>query len=137
MVLLYCEIETFPLRMTIGLSGHKAQGMTIAKDEPFEKAVLNFPTSATRNNSVSLEYAMTGPAKTLADFAIGNKIADLDRSKLLKIGTMPKDVERHEFQQMVKEQYERMDRPRVKAEIAAVDTVEVKTYEGGCCFLRK
>ena len=123
--------------MVIGINGHKTQGTTIAKDETFEKAVINFPTSATRNNSVSLEYAMTGPAKTLADFAIGNKIADLDRSKLLKIGTMPKDVERHEFQQMVKEQYERMDRPRVKAEIAAVDTVEVKTYEGGCCFLRK
>ena len=38
---------------------------------------------------------------------------------------------------MVKERYERVDRPRVKAETAAVDTAKVKTYEGSCCFLRK
>ena len=80
---------------------------------------------------------MTGRAKTLTDFAIGNKVADLDRNKLLKIGTMPKDVERRQFQRMVKDRYERVDRPRVKAEIAAVDTAEVKTYEGGCRFLRR
>ena len=36
---------------------------------------------------------MTGCAKTLTDFAIGNKIADLDRNKLLDIGTMPKKVD--------------------------------------------
>ena len=75
---------------------------------------------------------MTGRAKTLTDFAIDNKVADLDRNKVLKIGTMPKDVERRQFQRMVKERYERVDRPRVKAEIAAVDTAGVKTYEGGC-----
>ena len=80
---------------------------------------------------------MTGRAKTLADFAIGNKVTDLDRNKLLKIGTMPKDVERREFQQMVKDRYKRVDRPRVKAEIAAVDTAEVKMFEGGCRFLIK
>ena len=81
---------------------------------------------------------MTSRAKTLTDFAIGNKVADLDRYKLLQIGIMPKDkdVECHEFQQMVKDRYERVDRPRVKAEIAAVDTSEMKTYEGGCHFLR-
>ena len=73
---------------------------------------------------------MTGCAKTLTDFAIGNKVSDLNRSKLLKIGTIHKDVERREFQQMVKERYERVDRPCVKAKIAAVDTAEVKTYEG-------
>ena len=37
---------------------------------------------------------------------------------------------------MVKDRYERVDRPRVKAEISAVDTAEVKTFEGGCRFLR-
>ena len=123
--------------MAISLTGHKAQGMTIAKDEPFEKVVLHFPTSATKKVTVGLEYVMTGRAKTLTDFAIGNKVVVLDRSKLLKIGTMPKDVERREFQQMVKEQYEHVDRSRGKAEIAAVDTAEVKTYKGGCRFLRK
>ena len=51
-----CEIETFPLRMAIGLTRHKAQGMTIAKDEPFEKAVLHFPTSATKKVTVGLKY---------------------------------------------------------------------------------
>ena len=79
---------------------------------------------------------MTGCAKTLIDFAIGNRVAELDRNKLLKIGTLPKDVERREFQQMVKDRCERVDHPRVKAEIAAVDTAEVKTFEGGCRFLR-
>ena len=130
------EIEIFPLPMAIGLTGHKAQSMTIAKDDPFKKAVLHFPTptSTTRNTS---EYVMTGRAKTLTDFAIGNKVADLDRSKILKIDTMPKNVERREFQQMVKERYERVDLPHVKAETAAVDTVEVKRYKGGSRFLRK
>ena len=60
---------------------------------------------------------MTGRAKTLTDFAIGNKVAELDRNKLLKIGTLPKDVEPREFQQMVKDRCERVDRPRVKAEM--------------------
>ena len=88
-----CGIATFPLRMAIGLTGHKAQGMTIAKDEPFEKAVLHFPTSATRNTTTGLEYVMTGRVKSLSDFAIGNRIADLDRAALLKIGTSPTNVE--------------------------------------------
>ena len=65
-----CKIETFPLRMAIGLTGDKAQGMTIAKDEPFEKAVLHFPTSASRNTAIGLEYALTGRAKTLPDLSI-------------------------------------------------------------------
>ena len=79
---------------------------------------------------------MTGCAKTLTDFAIVNKVAELDRNKLLKIRTLTRDVERREFRQMVKDRYERVDRPRVKAEITAVDTAEVKTFEGGCRFLR-
>lgn len=132
-----CEIETFPLRMAIGLTGHKAQGMTIAKDEPFEKAVLHFPSSASKRQTVGLEYVMTGRAKTLSDFAIGNKVVDLDRNKLLKIGTAPTDVKRRLFQRTLKERYESVDRPRVKAEIATVDPAEVKTYEGGCRFLCK
>ena len=64
--------------MTIGLTGHKAQGMMIAKDEPFEKSVLHFPTSADKKITVDLEYVMTGRAKTVADFAIDNKVAELD-----------------------------------------------------------
>ena len=85
--------------MAIGLTGHKAQGMTIAKDEPFEKAVLHFPTSATINTTTGLEYVMTGRVKSLSDFAIGNRIADLDRAALLKIGTSPTNVERRRFQE--------------------------------------
>ena len=132
-----CGIETFPLRMAIGLTGHKAQGMTIAKNEPFEKAVLHFPTSASKLTTTGLEYVMTGRAKSLSDFAIGNKVADLDRNKLLKIGTSPTDADRRLFQQMVREWYEEVDRPRVMAEIAAVDPGAVKTYDGGCRFLRQ
>ena len=37
---------------------------------------------------------MTGRDKTVLDFAIGNKVTDLNKNKLLKIGTSPKDVER-------------------------------------------
>ena len=43
--------------MMIGLTGHKAQGMTIAKDEPFEKAVLHFPTSAKEQAFENCHYA--------------------------------------------------------------------------------
>ena len=71
---------------------------------------------------------MTGRAKALPDFAIGNKVADLDRNKLLKIGTTPTDALRRQFQEMIKERYEDVDLPRVKAEIAAVDPAETKTY---------
>ena len=80
---------------------------------------------------------MTGRAKALPDFAIGNKVADLDRNKLLKIGTTPTYALRRQLQEMITERYEGVDRPRVKAKIAAVDTAEVKTFEGGCCFLIK
>jgi hypothetical protein len=82
-----------------------------------------------------LEYVMTGRAKTLPDFAIGNKIADFDRRTLPKIGTTPTDVQRRLFQQMIRDRYEEEDRPRVKAEIEAVDPADMKTYEGGCRFL--
>ena len=132
-----CGIETFPLRMAIGLTGHKCQGMTIAKDEPFEKAVLHFPKSTDRRTTAGLEYVMTGRVKSLSDFAIGNKVADLDRNKLLKIGTGPMDVQRRVFQKMIRDRYEQVDRPRVMAEIAAVDPADVKTYEGGCRYLRR
>ena len=85
------------MRMVIGLIGHKAQGMAITKDEPFEKALLHFSTSATKNKTSGLEYTMTVCAKTLPDFVIGNKVADLDRNTLLKIGTSPTDVQHRLF----------------------------------------
>ena len=91
--------------------------MTIAKDEPFENAVLHFPTSTTKHHTAGLEYVMTGRAKALPDFAIGHKVADLDRNKLLKIGTTPTDALRRQSQEMIKERYKGVDRPRVKAEM--------------------
>ena len=80
---------------------------------------------------------MTGRAKTLADFEICNKIANLDKNKLLKIGTSPTDVEQSQFQQILRERYESVDRPHVKAKIATVDSAEMKTNKGGCRFLCK
>ena len=38
---------------------------------------------------------------------------------------------------MIKERYEDVDRPRVKAEIAAVDLTHAKTFGDGCRVLRK
>ena len=67
--------------------------------------MLHFPTSDAKQSTPGLEYVMTGRAKTLTDFAISNKVAELDKNKLLKIGTPPKDVEGCEFQQMVKDRY--------------------------------
>lgn len=75
---------------------------------------------------------MTGGAKTLADFAIGNQVTDLDRHRLLNIGTGPTDVQRRLFQRTIRSRYESADRPRVHAEMAAVDPADAKTYEGGC-----
>ena len=98
--------------------------------------MLHFRTSDAKQSTLGLEYVITGRVKTLTDFAIGNKVAELGRNKLLKIGTLPKDVERCEFQQMVKDRYERVDRPCVKTKIAVVGTAGVKTFEGGCRFLR-
>ena len=94
-----CKIETFTLRMAIGLTGHKAQGMTIAKMSSSKNPCSISPLAPPETPLLAWNtYVMTGRAKTLADFAIGNKVADLDRNKLLKITTMPKDVERREFQ---------------------------------------
>ena len=123
--------------MAIGLTSHKAQGMTIAKGEPFEKAVLDFPTSATRNTTTGLEYVMTCHIKSLTNFAIGNRVTDLDRTALLRIGTSPTNVKRCLFQERIRAQYEEVDRPRVTAEILEVDQANVKTYKDGCCFLLK
>ena len=76
---------------------------------------------------------MASRAKTLPYFPIGNKVADLDRNKLHKIGTSPKDAERR----AIKDRCEDVDRPRVKTDIAAVGPADVKTSEGGCRFLRR
>ena len=74
---------------------------------------------------------MVCSAKTLPDFAIGNKAVDLDRNKLLKIDNRPKDVE-----QMITDRYGDVNRPHTKAETSTVDLTDVKTFEGGCRFLR-
>ena len=38
-----CGAEALPLRMAISLTGHKSQGMTIARGEQFDKVVIHLP----------------------------------------------------------------------------------------------
>ena len=74
----YCGMETFPLCMSVALTGHKSQGTTIAKGEPFEKVVIHFPTNG-KSNVTGLEIAMTSRASSLSNFCLGHRVADLDK----------------------------------------------------------
>jgi hypothetical protein len=129
-----CGLETFPLRMSVSLTGHKAQGMTIADGELYENVVIHFPTNG-RCNVTGLEMVMTSRVKSISNFCLGNRVSDLDKTYLKKIGKSPTNDQRRLFQQRVKSQYENVDRPRVLAEIAQLDSSGRQTYEGGCTFL--
>ena len=108
------------MHMVFGLTGDKAQGITIAKDKPFERAVLHFPTRATRNTTTGLEYVITSRIKSLSNFVFGNKVLNLDRNKFIKMGTSPTDIQHSLFQERIQTQYQykEVDCPRVKTEIA-------------------
>ena len=116
-----CGMETFPLCMPVSLTGHKAQGMTIADRELYENVVIRFPTNG-RCNVTGLEMVMTSRVKSISNFCLGNRVADLDKTYLKKIGKSPTNDQRRLFQQRVKSQYENVDRPRVLAEIAQLDS---------------
>ena len=129
-----CGMETFPLPMSVSLTGHKAQGMTIADGELYENVVIHFPTNG-RCHVTGLEMVMTSRVKSISNFRLGNRVSDLDKKYLKKIGKSPINDQRRLFQQRVKSQYKNVDRPRVLSEIAQLDSSWRQPYEGGCNFL--
>ena len=131
-----CGMEMIPRCMSVGLTGHKSQGMTITKREPSEKVVIHFPTNG-KSNVTGLEMVMTSRAKSLSNFCLGNRVADLDKKALKKIGKSPTTDQRRLFRQQVKSQYKYVDRPWVLCEIAQLDSSGRQTFEGGCNFLLK
>ena len=133
-----CELkcfamEAFPLRVCKAITGHKSQGMTIAVGEPFESVVLHYPETGTRVPP-GLQTVMTSRPKGLENFCIGNKVSDLDKGGLKKIGKSTSDSKRRVYQAELKQIY-RQTNGRVKGEIGALDPNGRNSYEDGCKFL--
>ena len=127
-------METFPRCMSVALIGHKSQDMIIAKGEQFEKVIMQFPTNG-KSNVTGLEMVMASRAKSLSNVCLGNRVANLGRKALKKIGKSPTNDQRRLFQQRVKSQYEDVDHPHVLCKIAQLNSSGRQTFEGGYNFL--
>ena len=97
-------MEAFPLRVCKAITAHKSQGMTIAVGEPFDKVVLRYSETGTRVPP-GLQMVMTSRPKGLENFCIGNKISDLDKGGLKKIGTSAPHSKRRAYQAELKQIY--------------------------------
>ena len=75
----FCGMEAFPLRMSISLTGHKSQGVTIARGEQFHKVVIHLPADA-KTVPVGLKMTMGSRLKLIADFFFANKDSELNKN---------------------------------------------------------
>ena len=73
-----CSITTIPLRVSIALSIHKSQGMTIGPGENFERAVVYLPDkSRNQRSSAGLELVGISRVTSPEYLAIGNESKSL------------------------------------------------------------
>ena len=81
-----CAMEAYPHRICKVTTGPKSQGMTIAVGKPVERVVLPYPETGTRV-SPGLQMVMMSRLTGLDHFCIDNKVSDLDKGGLKKMGT--------------------------------------------------
>ena len=130
-----CLMMAFPLRVCKAITGHKSQGMTIAKGEPFEMAVVHLPEKGEKVPP-GWEMVTSSRAKTLQDFCYGNNTRDLNKSTLRDIGKSAAHDEHRAFQDGLKRTY-RDTKREVMESIAALDPSGNGSYREGCMFLLK
>ena len=125
----------FPLRVCKAITGHKSQGMTIAKGEPFEMAVVHLPKKGDRV-AAGWEMVTSSRAKTLQDFCYGNNVRNLSKSSLRRIGKSESHDQRRAFQEGLKRKY-RATKREVMEMIGALDPGGNGSHREGCMFLLK
>ncbi len=67
------------------ISVHKHQGITVKKDNAFEKIIVNLPTEQTRTTA-GLELGTSSRPDSIHNLAIGNNTSDLCHMMIMKIG---------------------------------------------------
>ena len=127
-------MTTFPIRVCVALTIHKAQGMTIGEGELFNKVVIYFP-NPTNKLVPGLMLVAFSRAKNASDFAVGNVKSQLNQATIKNTGKGKPYEKRRDF--LVKLQVRSPESMEVTMErIKAIDpSVGNKTYEGGCEFL--
>jgi hypothetical protein len=71
-----CSIHALPLRCCVVLSVHKSQGITVKKDNAFEKIIVNLPTEQA-STTPGLELVVLSRPDSIHNLAIGNNSSDL------------------------------------------------------------
>ena len=131
-----CWINTVPLRVCYGLTGHKTQGMTTGQGEQFEKIKIHMPKGKMKNTPGWVLTAWTR-SKARKDVALANKSRDLSKTELLRIGRTKAYTVRREFRKTLARKSETSMR-RTITRITALHEVQQgqhKTFNGGCDYL--
>ena len=134
-----CSISTIPLRVSIALSIHKSQGMTIGPNEIFERAIVYLPDiSSNQRTSPGLELVGISRVTSPEYLAIGNISTSLHISNLKKIGKSKTNDTIKTFQTYLNGR-SNLSCESVKEKIKSLDingnTTNEETYENGCKFL--
>jgi hypothetical protein len=78
------------------LSVHKSHGITVKKDNAFEKLIVNLPSEQARTTS-GLELVASSRPDSIHNLAIGNNSSDLSHMMIMKIGTAASYAKRRLF----------------------------------------
>ena len=128
-----CWINTIPLRVCYGLSGHKTQGMSVGEGEQFKKAKIHMPKGKMKNTPGWVLTAFTR-LKRSNDLAIANNSRDLSKTELLRIGRSKAYITRRNFRDTLVDKSEPSMRRTIERITALHDVEEGqrKTFDGGC-----
>jgi hypothetical protein len=132
-----CTCSTIPLRVCKATSVHKAQGGTFGAGQVFTHCVSYSPQRQDVAQTPGLELVALSRPQRPTDMAIGNKVSDMEKSAILKIGTTESYKERRRFHSLIADRAAQ-SRLRIQQRITEVDPNPIGgTYEGGCEYLLK
>ncbi len=126
-----CSICAPPLQCCVVLSVHKSQGITVKKDNLFEKLIVNFPIKQTRPLP-GLELVASSRPESIHNLDIGNNTSDLRHMMKMKIGTAALYAKRRLFLNHI-QLMALQTQQRTRDLIAQLCTLS--TYKGGCMKL--
>ena len=125
-----CSISTIPLRVCKAITIYKSQGITIGEDKVWKRVVVCLPTGRQRKTP-GAELVGFSRATEPGRLAIGNRLCDLDRINLLKLGTSIACQKRIEFETYLTG-LSQISQVHYTENITQLNPFNIQTFEGGC-----